>query len=166
MDFIPSFIQYHSLTTQMKMLLRDSRHPGLTESRPVGRRNLLSITSIFFSPHKDMEGIPGWGISSMPGPPPRRNDTHHSRTQSFQQGEYERMIMTAKWYSGTWWDYSIQTFILQVRKKPHKNLTQGTCPDQGSNPGPQRDRRACYRSIHNGGQYGIHDKLFLPQLLF
>ena len=36
-------------------------------------------------------------------------------------------------------------------KNPEKNLTQETCPDRGSNPGPLRDRRACYRLAHCGG---------------
>ena len=31
---------------------------------------------------------------------------------------------------------------LTVRKNPDKNLTQETCPDRRSNPGPLRDRRA------------------------
>ena len=30
-------------------------------------------------------------------------------------------------------------------EKPRKNLTQETCPDRGSNPGPLRDKRACYQ---------------------
>ena len=34
-------------------------------------------------------------------------------------------------------------------EKPLKNLTEETCPDRGSNPGPLRDRRACY---HSGGR--------------
>ena len=34
------------------------------------------------------------------------------------------------------------------RKKPHPE----TCPDRGSNPGLLRDRRACYRLTHSGGQ--------------
>ena len=34
---------------------------------------------------------------------------------------------------------------LTGEEKPRKNLTQETCPDQGSNPGPLRDRQACYR---------------------
>ena len=34
-------------------------------------------------------------------------------------------------------------------EKPRKNLTQETCPDRGSNPGPLRDRRACYRLLHS-----------------
>ena len=36
-------------------------------------------------------------------------------------------------------------------EKPRKNLTQEICPDRGSNPGPLRDRRACYRLAHSGG---------------
>ena len=34
---------------------------------------------------------------------------------------------------------------------PKKNLTQETCPDQGSNPGLLRDRRTCYCLLHSGG---------------
>ena len=41
--------------------------------------------------------------------------------------------------------------VLQVRKNPEKNLTQETCPDRGSNPGPLRDKRACYHLLHSGG---------------
>ena len=36
-------------------------------------------------------------------------------------------------------------------KKTVKNLTQETCSDRGSNPGPLRGRRACYRLVHSGG---------------
>ena len=37
---------------------------------------------------------------------------------------------------------------LTSEQKRRKNLTQKTCPDRGSNPGPLRDRRACYRLSH------------------
>ena len=37
-------------------------------------------------------------------------------------------------------------------EKPRKNLTQESCPDRGSNPGPLHDRRACYRLTHSGGR--------------
>ena len=40
---------------------------------------------------------------------------------------------------------------LTSEEKPQKNLTQETCPDQGSNPGTLRDKRACYHSLHSGG---------------
>ena len=36
-------------------------------------------------------------------------------------------------------------------KKTRKNLTQETCPDRGSNPGPLLDKRACYHLLHGGG---------------
>ena len=63
------------------MLLRGSGHPGFTKSRPVGRGNLLWITYILFWPYKDMEGLPRWVISSMPGPPPRQHE-HERRYKS------------------------------------------------------------------------------------
>ena len=39
---------------------------------------------------------------------------------------------------------------LTGEKKLRKNITQETCPDRGSNPGPLNDRRACYRLAHSG----------------
>ena len=40
---------------------------------------------------------------------------------------------------------------LTGEEKPRKNLTQETCPDLGPNPGPLRDKRACYHLFHRGG---------------
>ena len=40
---------------------------------------------------------------------------------------------------------------LTGEEKPRKNLTQETCPDRESNPGPLRGKRACYRLLHSGG---------------
>ena len=54
---------------------------------------------------------------------------------------------------------------LTGEEKPRKNLTQETCPDQGSNPGPLRDRRACYRLAHSGGRY-FSMKKFLRHSFF
>ena len=39
--------------------------------------------------------------------------------------------------------------------KTPKNLTQETCPDLGSNPGPLRDKRACYHVLHSSGHERI-----------
>ena len=39
---------------------------------------------------------------------------------------------------------------LTGEEKLRKNITQETCPDRGSNPGPLRDRRACYHLFHSG----------------
>ena len=40
---------------------------------------------------------------------------------------------------------------LTAEEKPRKNLTQETCPDQESNPGLLRGKRACYHLLHSGG---------------
>ena len=40
---------------------------------------------------------------------------------------------------------------LTGEEKPRKYLTQETCPDRGLNPGPLRDRRACYHLSHSDG---------------
>ena len=39
---------------------------------------------------------------------------------------------------------------LTGEEKSRKNLTQETCPGRGSNPGPLRDKRACYHLFHSG----------------
>ena len=41
---------------------------------------------------------------------------------------------------------------LTDEEKPRKNLTQETCPHRESNPGPLRDKRACYLLLHSGGR--------------
>ena len=40
---------------------------------------------------------------------------------------------------------------LTGEEKTQKILTQETCPDRRSNPGPLRDKRACYHLLHSGG---------------
>ena len=42
---------------------------------------------------------------------------------------------------------------LTDEEKPRKDVTQETCPDRGSNPGPLRDKRACYHFLHSGVIY-------------
>ena len=42
----------------------------------------LWITYILFWPHKDMEGLPGWVISPMPGPPQRQHKHERQYTPS------------------------------------------------------------------------------------
>ena len=50
-------------------------------------------------------------------------------------------------------------------EKPRKNLIQETCPDRGSNPGSLRDRRACYRLSHSGGESPFCQKTFITLVL-
>ena len=100
-----------------------------------------------------MEGLPGWVMSPMPGPPPRRTNMKDNTHQSSQQDEYGMMITTAKWYSGTLGGLKFPDICLTGEEKPRKNLTQETCPDRRSDPGPLRDKRACYHLLHSGGPY-------------
>ena len=50
---------------------------------------------------------------------------------------------------------------LTGEEKSRKNVTQETCPDRGSNPGPLRDRCACYHLAHSGGRVRNHIPPFL-----
>ena len=50
------------------------------------------------------------------------------------------------------WGLKLPAIFLIGEEKPRKNLTQETCPDQGLNPAPLRDKRACYHMLHSGGQ--------------
>ena len=47
---------------------------------------------------------------------------------------------------------------LTGEEKPRKYLIQETCPDRGSNLGPLRGGRACYRLAHSGGleEYNVY----------
>ena len=49
------------------------------------------------------------------------------------------------------WGLKLPDICLTGGEKPRKNRTQETCPDRGSNPGPLRDKRACYHLLHSGG---------------
>ena len=42
---------------------------------------------------------------------------------------------------------------LTGEEKPRKNLTQETCPDRESNPGPLCGKRACYHLLESGGHH-------------
>ena len=71
-NLIHSFIHCLSLTFPLQVHIK-----WLTPSGPCRattcRDRELTLTHIhIFWAHKDMEGFPGWGISSMPGLPPRR----------------------------------------------------------------------------------------------
>ena len=46
---------------------------------------------------------------------------------------------------------NLPDICLTGEEKPRKNLTKEICPDQGSNPGPLHESRACYRLFHSGG---------------
>ena len=106
-----------------------------------------------------MENVPGWEISSMPGPPPRL----HKHERRYTPGTYSVIPTSRMWnddYGGlmTFGDLvglKFPDICLIGEEKPRKNLTQETCPDRGSKRDPLRDKRACYRLFHSDGLYDI-----------
>ena len=53
---------------------------------------------------------------------------------------------------GPWGGLKFPDICLTGEEKPRKNRTQEICPDRGSNPGPLRDKRACYHLLHSSWQ--------------
>ena len=109
-----------------------------------------------FWSHKDVESLPRWVISPMPGPPPRQHKHERWYTPSTHS-----VIPTRRIWND---DHDDQIILVDLgglkfpdicltgEEKPRKNLTQETCPDWGSNPGPLHDKRACYHLLHSGGR--------------
>ena len=122
-----------------------------------GKGIKLWITYIFFWPHKDMEGLPGWVISPMPGPPPKQHEHERRYTPSTHSVIPTRRIWNddddGQMIPGDLGGLKFPDICLTGEGKPRKNLTQETCPDRVSNPGPLRDKRACYHLVHGGGRY-------------
>ena len=116
----------------------------------------LWITYILFWPHKEMEGLPGWVISPMPGPPPKQHKHERQYTPKHTHSHPNKANM--EWWlrrtndiRGSWGGAKVSWQLSYRWGKTPKNLTQETCPDRGSNPGPLRDKRACYHLLHSGG---------------
>ena len=55
---------------------------------------------------------------------------------------------------------------LTDEEQPRKNLTQETCPYRGSNPGPLRDKRACYHLLHSGGLFHLDFNIYRVITIF
>ena len=135
------------------MPLRDSRQPGPCRVTTCQERQ-LTLDHIIFWPHKDMDDLPGWGINSMPEPPPRQ----HKHERRYTLSTHPFILTTRIWkvdYDGQmiFGDLVGLTFpdiCLTGEEKPRKNLTQETCSDRGSNPGPLHDSRTCHRLLHSG----------------
>ena len=77
----------------------------------------------------------------------------HSLTYGIHSSKVDmiKMIIMAKWYSGNHGGLKLPDICLAGEEKPRKKLIQETCPNRGLNPGPLRDRRACYRLPHSSG---------------
>ena len=119
--------------------------------------NSGSHTYFYFDHTKDMEGLPGSGLSSMPGPPPRQHG-HERRTIHtihaaihFNKANMKEWLWRLNDIRGSC-GLKLPDICLTGEETPRKNLTHETCPDRGSNLDPLRDRRACYRLLRIGGR--------------
>ena len=146
------------------MHLRDSRRPGLTRVTTCRVRELTLDHMHTSWPHKDMERLPRWGINSMPKPSPRQHEYARRYTP------YTQPVIQTRWIwkdgydgqliFGDHVDLKFPDTCLTGEEKPRKNLTQEICPERGTNPGPLRDRRACYRLFHSGGRFEVNIQHF------
>ena len=119
----------------------------------------LTMDHILFWTNKGIKDLPGRGISSMSGPLPRRHE-HERRYTPFTnpfirawwiwKGDYDDQIIF-----GDVEGLKFPDICLIGEEKPRKNLTQETCPGRSSNPGPLRDRRACYRLLLDFSLYSL-----------
>ena len=105
-----------------------------------------------------MESLHGRVISPMPGPPPRQHKHQRQYTPSTHSVIPTKRIWNddddGQMIFGDLGGLKFPNICITGEEKPRKkNLTQETRPDRGSNPGPLRDKRACYHLLHSGGRF-------------
>ena len=91
----------------------------------------------------------------MSGPPPKQ----HKHERQYTPSTHSVIPTRRRWNDdddgqmifGDLGSIKFPDICLTGEEKPRKNLTQETFPDRGSNPGPLRDKRACYHLPHSGG---------------
>ena len=57
-----------------------------------------------------------------------KDDTHQAHTHTFQQGEYEMVIMAAKWYSGTFMGLTFSDICLSGEENSEKTSSRKPVP--------------------------------------
>ena len=97
------------------------------------------------------------------GPPPRQ----HKHTRQYTPSTHSVIPTMRIWNDdydgqmifGDLGGLKVLHICLTGEENARKNLTQETCPDRGSNPGPLRDKRACYHLLHSGGLLQNHSPI-------
>ena len=90
-----------------------------------------------------------------------KDNTHHAHTLSHpDKANMEWWLRRPNDIRGPWRP-KVSWHLSTGEEKPRKNLTQETCSDRGSNPGPLRDKRAYYHLGHSGGKNLYHHKKYL-----
>ena len=100
-----------------------------------GRELNYGSIDILFWPHKDMEDLPGWVISPMPGPPPRQ----HKHERQYTPSRHSDIPTKRIWND----DYDGQMIFGDLgRPKVSWNFSYRW--GKTTNPGPLHDKYACY----------------------
>ena len=95
-----------------------------------------------------MSDLPNTGATSETARTLKTIHIIHSLIHS-NKADMMKMILMAKGYSGNHTGLKLPDICVTGEEKPRKNLTQETCPDRASNPGPLCDRRAYYHLLHS-----------------
>ena len=137
---ILKFIHYRSLTSSL-VLLRDSRHQGLTEPPPVGRGNWLLITCILFD-HTRTGGAPRMRVQFNAG---ATSQTTRKTIHTIHTPIHANKANTKGWL----WRPNDIRGACGPKASWHlsgilvlKNLTQESCPDG------DRSQVRCARGAH------------------
>ena len=100
----------------------------------------LWIIDRLFWPHKDMEGLPGWVISPMPGPPPRQHKHERQYTPSTHSVIPTRRICNddydGQMIFGDLVGLKFPDICLTGEEKPRKEPHPGNLSRPGIEPGP------------------------------
>ena len=96
------------------------------QSHDLSEEEINSGSQTFFWPHKDMEGLPGWGISSIPGQPPRQ----HKHERRYTLSAHQLILTRRTWKDG--YDGQIIFGHLLGLKLPNICLTGEEKPEKTS----------------------------------
>ena len=133
--------------------------PGLTEPRPGGGRE-LNYGSQTFLTTQGHGGPPRMSDQLNAGATSETAQTWKTNKPSTHSVKPTRRIWNddydGQMIFGDLGGLKFRDICFTGGEKPRKNLTQETCPDRGSNPGPLRDKRACYHLLHSGGHINCY----------
>ena len=126
---------YPSLTSPYRYIYVTHAARALQSHDLSGERIKLWITYTLFWPHKNMEGLPGWVISPMPGPPPRQHK--HERQYTWSTHCHPNKANMEWWLrrpNDTRWPCGLKfpDICLTGEEKPHP----GNLYRPGIEPGP------------------------------
>ena len=102
----------------------------------------LWLTYILFWPHKDTEGLPGWVISPMPGPPPKQHKHERQYTPNTHSVSHPNKANMEWWIRRLFFIFGglggpkVSWHLSYMWGKPPKKHHPGNLFRPGIEPGP------------------------------